>query len=196
MKTVILNGSPRKNGSTAAFLAIMKEKLSEAGQVEWFDAYNLTVKPCMGCMRCRPDGVCVLPSDDAQRVRAAIASAEAFVVGTPVYWNNMTAPLKAVFDRNVTLFESFAKGWPSPKLRGKRAVIVVSAGSPWPFSRLRLGGSPARLLKTILHAGGGMKIVGKILISNAGSGAPLDSRVTAKAITVSKRLTSTQARDV
>ena len=147
MKTVILNGSPRKNGSTAAFLAIMKEKLSEAGQVEWFDAYNLTVKPCMGCMRCRPDGVCVLPSDDAQRVRAAIASAEAFVVGTPVYWNNMTAPLKAVFDRNVTLFESFAKGWPSPKLRGKRAAIVVSAGSPWPFSRLSYGGKPREVVE-------------------------------------------------
>jgi multimeric flavodoxin WrbA len=191
MKTVIVNGSPRKNGRTAALLALMKRELSEAGPVEWFDAYDLNVKPCMGCMRCRPDGHCALPYDDAHRVRAAIESADAFVVGTPMYWNNMTAPLKAIFDRNVTLFESFAAGWPAPKLRGRRAAIVVSAGSPWPFSRLAaLGGSPMKLLTTILHAGGGMKIVGRILISGAGSGAPLDARVSRKAIAVSKRLMS------
>ncbi len=188
MKTVILNGSPRKKGSTAAFLSVMKEKLSESGQVEWFDAYDLRIKPCMGCMKCRPDGECALPPDDAQRVRAAIASADALVVGTPMYWNNMTAPLKAIFDRNVTLFESFAKGRPSPKLRGKKAAIVVSAGSPWPFSSLSLlWGSPARLLKTILRAGG-MKIMGNILISGAGAGAPLSARVTARALSVSEKL--------
>jgi multimeric flavodoxin WrbA len=188
MKTVILNGSPRKKGSTVAALNVIREKLSEQGQVEWFDAYDLEVKPCKGCMKCRPDAECALASDDAQRVRAAIASADALVVGTPMYWNNMTAPLKAVFDRNVTLFESFTKGRPSPKLRGKKAAIVVSAGSPWPFSRLSLlWGSPARSLKTILRSGG-MKIMANILISGAGAGAPLDARVTAKALSISEKL--------
>jgi len=155
MKAVILNGSPRKKGSTATALRAIHDELATEAEVEWFDAYDLKLKPCMGCMKCRPDGECVLPADDAQRVRAAVSSSDILVVGTPAYWGNMTAPLKMLFDRNVTLFESFDGGWPKPKQKGKRAAIVVSSGSPMPWSMLPTqGGGAIRSVRTILRSGG------------------------------------------
>jgi multimeric flavodoxin WrbA len=95
-------------------------------------------------------------------------AADAIVVGTPTYWGNMTAPLKALFDRNVTLFETFEKGFPSPRLKGKVAAIVVSTGASWPFSLLpTMGGGAVKSLKTILQAGG-LRIVGRVIVAGAG----------------------------
>ncbi|MDA8427406.1 MAG: flavodoxin family protein [Treponema sp.] len=188
MKSVILNGSPRKGGATATVLKAMREELGRGGQVEWFDAYDLDIEPCAGCLGCRPNGDCVQPSDDAQRVRAAISSADALIVGTPAYWGNMSAPLKLIFDRNVTLFESFEKGLPSPKLKGKKAALVVASGAPWPFNHLPdSGGGAARSLRKILRAGG-MKIEGGIFVSGIGPGLPLPLGLAAKARRISERL--------
>jgi len=165
MKAVILNGSPRKNGRIATILAAVGEALSESGQVQRFDAYNLQVKPCLGCMKCRPNSNCILPVDDAQRVRNAIESADVVVVGTPTYWGNMSAPLKAVFDRNVTLFETLESGRPAPRLKGKTAAIVATTGAWWPFGFMRTsGGGAVKSIDTVLRAGG-IKVKAKVIVS-------------------------------
>ena len=73
--------------------------------VEQIDVYDLSIKPCISCMKCRPDKPCALPRDDAHDIAEKIAAADVLVVGTPTYWGNMSAPLKALFDRIVTTLE-------------------------------------------------------------------------------------------
>lgn len=155
MKALIINASPKKNGSTATALNLLEKRLRERYETERVEVSDLTVRPCAGCMACRPDGRCVLPRDGAHEVGEKIASADLIVVGSPCYWGSVPSALKAIFDRNVTTFESFAEGLPKAKLGGKKAVLLVTTGSPFPFSRLKSqGGGTVGAIKTVLKSGG------------------------------------------
>jgi len=155
MKILILNGGPRKNGATARVLKAMKEGFEKNHEVEWVDVYDLDMKPCRGCLRCRPAGRCVLSDDDAHRMKDAIENADVLVAGTPTYWGNMSGPLKILFDRNVPVFEYIGTGFPRPRQKGKKAFIVTASASPRPFNQLMSQSRGAvRALKTVLKSGG------------------------------------------
>lgn len=137
MNILVLNGSPRPTGTVATLLRTVVDQLGPDHTVEWVDAYRQQVRPCTACMRCRPDGRCCLPEDDGHRVGGLLRNADAVVIGTPVHWGNMSAPLKALFDRNVpALMGESHRGLPVPKHQGKPAVIVTACTTPWPFDRL------------------------------------------------------------
>ena len=55
MKVIILNGGPRKNGVTYRVLKAIEGGISAANTTEWVDVYDLSIKPCIGCLKCRPD---------------------------------------------------------------------------------------------------------------------------------------------
>ncbi len=156
MLLVMLNGSPHRNGTVAQLLTHVRDGLNERCDVEWVDLYDLQMKPCIGCMRCRPDGECVLPEDDAHALGRRIRDADGLVVGTPTYWSNMSSPLKTLFDRNVPVFMGENdKGMPVPRQKGKPAAIVTACSAPWPFSVI-LGHSrgAVRSVRAVLGAGG------------------------------------------
>jgi len=129
MKILVLNGSPRKNGTVASLLKAVAEVLPAENEVEWIDVCKLNMKYCTACMVCREKEVCILPEDDAHIVGKKIQRADALVIGTPTHWGNMCAPLKLLFDRNVPVFMGESpSGMPTPRQKGKRAVVVTACG--------------------------------------------------------------------
>lgn len=166
MKVLILSGGPRKNGTTATILNKISEGVTEKHEVDLVNVYELKMKPCMGCLKCRPDKECALPEDDAQIVGRKIRDADMLVVGTPTYWGNMTGPLKTLFDRNVTTFEYINGGLPKPNHKGKKAVIVTTSAAPWPYNLISSqSGGAVRSIKTVLKSGG-FKIIDVINMAN------------------------------
>ncbi len=156
---LILNSSPRKNGVTSSLLKIVADEARSAGaEVEWVDVNNLTIRPCIGCLKCRPDKKCILPKDDAHRIGEMIERCTSLVVGTPTYWGNMTGPLKLLFDRNVpTLehYELYTWRFPKPKHKGKKAAIVTASLAPFPVNQLSSQSrGTLRAVKTVLNAAG------------------------------------------
>ena len=156
---LILNGSPRKTGVTSTILRIIADEARSAGaEVEWVDVNNLSIRPCIGCLKCRPDKKCIFPKDDAHRIGELIESCSGLVVGTPTYWGNMTGPLKLLFDRNVPTLEHYVLytwRFPKPKHKGKRAAIVTASLAPFPFNQLpSQGRGTLRAVKTVLNAAG------------------------------------------
>jgi len=156
---LMLNCSPRKNGVTSSILKIIADEARSAGsEVEWVDVNSLSIRPCIGCLKCRPDKKCILPRDDGHRIGELIESCSGLVVGTPTYWGNMTGPLKLLFDRNVTTleyYELYTMRFPKPRHKGKKAAIVVASLAPFPFNQLpSQSRGTARAVKTVLHAGG------------------------------------------
>jgi NAD(P)H-dependent FMN reductase len=153
---LMLNCSPRKNGATSSILKIIADEARSAGrEVEWVDVNSLSVKPCMGCLKCRPDKKCVLPRDDGHRIGELLENCSGLVVGTPTYWGNMTGPLKLLFDRNVPTFEYIGKGLPKPRHKGKKAAIVTASASPFPYNLLlSQSRGTLRAVKAVLHAAG------------------------------------------
>lgn len=164
MKVLILNGSPRKRGTVATLLKSISAFISEKHEMEWIDVYTLKLQPCIACMKCRPDGECVLPEDDAQILGRKINRADALIVGTPTHWGNMSAKLKVLFDRNVPQFMGEnPNGIPLARQKGKNAVIVTSCTTPWPFNFIANESRGAiNSVKEVLNYGG-YKIVGKLV---------------------------------
>lgn len=133
MKTLIINGSPRPAGKISRMLAMAGE--ITAGGTEIIDVYSSDVKPCTGCMACRVTGICVLPPDDAHRAAGLIREADLIIVGTPTYWANMSGGLKNLFDRLVPVFMGETpRGIPVKKLKGKRAIVITTCTTPFPFN--------------------------------------------------------------
>jgi len=159
MKILILSASPRKKGVTSTFLNEIENNIASEHVVEVVRIYGLNMKPCLGCLKCRPDRACILPRDDAHILAEKVKASDVLVIGSPVYWGNIPGPLKIFFDRNVTLFEYVEaapmKTIPTPQLKGKKAILVIASASPFPFHLLMSQSrGTIRALKTILNSGG------------------------------------------
>ncbi|MGE5280094.1 MAG: flavodoxin family protein [Deltaproteobacteria bacterium] len=171
MKILVLNASPRVKGTVAALIEEMRASIKAAHSVEVVPVQNLDMRPCTGCMKCRPDKACIRPRDDAHGLAEKVKNADVLIVGAPVYWGNMPGPLKIFFDRNVPLFEyceaKSIRYIPRPRLKGKRAVIIVSSAAPFPYNLLpSQSKGTIRSLETVLRAGG-VKIIGTINIADS-----------------------------
>jgi len=159
MNVLIIHASPRRKGVTSTLLSEMQAAIDPAHKTETVRIDDLNIKPCIGCMKCRPDRTCILPRDDAHALAEKVRWADLIIIGCPVYWGNMPGTLKLFFDRNVPLFE-YAEARairyiPKPQLRGKRVVLVVSCVAPFPFNLLRTQSrGTIGALKTILKAAG------------------------------------------
>jgi multimeric flavodoxin WrbA len=182
MKLLVLNGSPRKNGTVATLLKCVTEGLPPGSEVEWIDACKLSIENCTACMVCREKKNCVLPEDDAHVVGRKIAEADALLIGSPVHWGNMCAPLKLLFDRNVPVFmDESPRGIPVPQQKGKKAVLVTACTTPWPLNFLMPESRGAlRALKEILHYGG-YKVIGSVVSPGTKSGREIPDRLKKKA---------------
>ncbi len=171
MNVLIINASPRKNGITSSLLAEAEATVNSTHDTDSVRIHDLDVKPCIGCLKCRPDKACVLPRDDAHILAEKLKRSGLLILGSPVYWGNMRGTLKTFFDRNVPLFEyceaKAIRYVPKPQLKGKKASLIVSGGSPFPYNLLpSQSRGTIRSLRTILKAGG-VKIVSVLNVSDA-----------------------------
>ncbi|MGN1225158.1 MAG: NAD(P)H-dependent oxidoreductase, partial [Ruminococcus sp.] len=61
MKTLILNGSPRKNGDTAFLIQKLTEQLH--GEYKIVNAYTANIAPCIDCRKCREQYGCIIDDE-------------------------------------------------------------------------------------------------------------------------------------
>ena len=138
MKILLISSSPRRQGNISKMLDLMKQE-AESLEVEtnYIRASELKVHPCIGCMKCRETLKCCLPEDDAQQVLHFIEEADALIIGAPCYWGNMPGTLKVLFDRMVYgMMGENSMGIPLPLHKGKKAIIVSTSTTPYPFNIL------------------------------------------------------------
>jgi multimeric flavodoxin WrbA len=159
MKVLVIHASPRKEGVTTTLLSEAQAAMDSVHEIETVNIHDLSIKPCVGCLKCRPDRPCILPRDDAHVLAEKIRWSDFIIIGCPVYWGNMPGALKLFFDRNVPLFEyceaKAIRYVPKPQLRGKRAVLVVGGAAPFPYHLARSQDrGTIGSLRTILKAAG------------------------------------------
>ena len=99
MKVLMVNGSPRANGNTAAALAEMEKVFLEEGiEVEVLHIGKQAIRGCVACNACAKLGKCAF--DDAVNEAAPkFEAADGLVVGSPVYYASANATLVAFLDR-------------------------------------------------------------------------------------------------
>lgn len=102
MRIVAINGSARRGGNTAHLIREVFAPLVEAGhECEMIELAGKTIGGCTACSRCtrEKDGICYGRSDDGNAVITALLEADALVIGSPVYYGDITAETKAIIDR-------------------------------------------------------------------------------------------------
>lgn len=123
MNILILNGSPRANGSTAAMVQAFAEGAREAGhEVTIIPVGRKKIAGCLGCEYChiKGEGKCI-QKDDEEEVYKALEEAEMLVLASPVYYYTMSAQLQAALHRTYAI--------KIPK-KVRQTALLLSSGSP------------------------------------------------------------------
>lgn len=99
MKVLLINGSSRDNGNTAAALGEVAAALNENGvDTETVFIGNNALPDCIACGACREMKKCVF-DDIVNEIAKKAESCDGFVFGSPVYYAHPSARLLTVMDR-------------------------------------------------------------------------------------------------
>ncbi|PIT85442.1 flavodoxin family protein [Candidatus Micrarchaeota archaeon CG10_big_fil_rev_8_21_14_0_10_59_7] len=115
MKILYISGSPRKGGNSEYLLNLLSDSLK--GELVRLSDYK--IEPCKSCWACIKTEKCVINDDMTNKIIPVLLDADVIVLGSPVYFNNVSAQLKAFMDRTWCI-----KGRMRNKIGG--AVVVGS----------------------------------------------------------------------
>ena len=129
-KILVLLGSPRKKGNTAALAdQIIAGAESAGATAERIFLHGKDISPCQACYACqRPESEGCAIDDDMQVIYRKLLDADAWVFASPVYWFSMSAQTKLCLDRCFALL-AFGKD----VFVGKKIAIAMSYGDADPF---------------------------------------------------------------
>ena len=131
MKVLIINGSPRPNGNTAAALNEMTGVFRENGiETEVVQIGGRDVRGCIACGTCSKTGKCVF-DDVVNELAPKFEEADGLVVASPVYYASANATLIACLDR---LF--YSTGFDKTMKVGASVVIARRGGCSATFDEL------------------------------------------------------------
>lgn len=122
MKIAAILGSPRENGNTGCLIDYALSEINKRGiETEKVLLSRHTVNPCLGHEKCRTFSVCT-QKDDAPAILEKMKDADGIILGSPVYFYDMTAQMKAIIDRSYFLYTHRIR------LKAVCAGIIVVAG--------------------------------------------------------------------
>lgn len=101
MKALLVNGSPRAKGCTYTALTELAKTLEAEGiETEIIHVGNKDVRGCIACRKCHStgSGKCVF-DDIVNEVAPKLAEADAFVIGSPVYFASPAGGVVSFLDR-------------------------------------------------------------------------------------------------
>ena len=129
-KVLAINGSPRKEGNTSILIRHVLKELEEKGiETETAQLGGKKVHGCTACMKCfgNRDRRCVIDDDPVNSLIGKMIEADGIILGSPVYFLDVTSEMKALIDR--AGFVSFANGLLFSGKIGNAVVAVRRTGA-------------------------------------------------------------------
>jgi len=130
MKVVAFNGSPRKDGNTTILINhVFRELEKEGVETELVQLSGREIRGCIACYKCfeNKDQHCAVKDDIANECIEKMIGAEGILLGSPVYFTDVTAEMKALIDR--AGFVSMANGGMYKNKVSAAVVAVRRSGS-------------------------------------------------------------------
>jgi multimeric flavodoxin WrbA len=124
MKVVAFSGSARKGGNTALLLRRVLDTLEAEGiETELVELAGKKVQGCTACLKCRElkDRQCHGRNDAINECIAKADEADGIIIGSPVYFADVSAETKALIDRL-----GYVGGANAGMLERKAAAAVVA----------------------------------------------------------------------
>jgi multimeric flavodoxin WrbA len=137
LKVIGFNGSPRKDGNTSLLVKEVLKVLSENGiKTELIQLGGQKVNGCVACMKCKKkkDGFCQKKNDFLNECIAKMVKADGIIIGSPVYFSDVTPEVKALID--VAGYAGRAAGNIFRRKVGAAVVAVRRAGAIHTFDSI------------------------------------------------------------
>ncbi len=124
MKTLIFNGSPKKNGDTAALINEMV--LHFKGDVRIISCRN-NIQPCNDCRYCWESAGCSI-NDEMQEIYPFIQECDNIIIASPIWFSSLSGPFLNLVSRLQTIWAAgYFRKEPSYIKQKNGAVIIVGA---------------------------------------------------------------------
>jgi multimeric flavodoxin WrbA len=102
MKVIGINGSPRPDGNTSLIIREVFRALEENGiETELVQLGGSSIRGCTACGACfkTQNGLCAMQGDPINEILRKAAQADGIILGSPVYFADVTPEMKAFIER-------------------------------------------------------------------------------------------------
>jgi multimeric flavodoxin WrbA len=158
MKVMAFNASPRKKWNTATLIEkAIEGAASQGAATSLIHLYDLDFKGCISCFACkkkggRSYGTCAV-QDDLTPIYAEIKEAGAIILGSPIYFGDVTGEMRSFMERLLFPYIVYAHN-PQTLFPGKiRTAWIYTMNVPEETARQsgydRLFGSNESLMRRI-----------------------------------------------
>ena len=133
LKVCGIVGSPRKNGNVDLLVSeVLKGAASNGAEICKLYLNDMNIKPCQSCGVDPHPRYCLF-KDDMEQIYDALENSDVIVLGSPVYFDTVSAQVKLMIDRSNCLMPYVKKadgsfGFERRMKRPKRGIFVVVSG--------------------------------------------------------------------
>ena len=126
MKLIAINGSPREKGNTNR---LIEETIKGANEkkditIKKYFLQNLDLNPCIGCERCMKGLKCKFDGDSISEIINELLNCDAVIIGSPIYFSQVSSQLKMLIDRFYSIFTNEDKEF------NAKLVLLLTHGFP------------------------------------------------------------------
>lgn len=138
MKILGISGSPTGGSSTDLLVnAVLKGASANDVKTRFVRLNDLRILPCQACGKSPEPDFCFF-HDDMDDIYNLMAGSEAIVLGSPIYFDSVTAQMKLFIDRTNCLrpadFSDLDNpSFKEPRFKGKKGGIVIVGGEKGKF---------------------------------------------------------------
>ncbi len=125
MKTLIINGSPKKNGDTAALIHELQRHLT--GEIRVISCDD-NISPCIDCRFCWTHEGCAV-KDGMQAVYEFLADCDNVVLASPVWFSSLSGPAMNLTSRFQTYFSARRFRNAPVQRKPKKGLIILAGGN-------------------------------------------------------------------
>lgn len=128
-KVTVVFGSPRKNSNTWILVDQAIKGLNEQGiENEMFYLNDMNIKGCQSCYCCKKnDSTKCLVNDDMQKIYKSMEESDGLIVGSPIYFCEVTAQTRLFIDRLFCYLDINLKSY-FPN--GKKVGFIITQNLP------------------------------------------------------------------
>ena len=141
MKTCGIVGSPNKQGNVGLLVSqVLEGAKSRGAKIEKICLNGLKIKPCQDCKKKPPPKYCFF-EDDMGQIYNRLETCDAIVLGSPVYFDTVSAQVKLMIDRSnclmlYTTLSDGSLGFLRRLKKKKKGIFVVVAGIDQEFETI------------------------------------------------------------
>lgn len=124
MKTLIFNGSPKKNGDTEALINEFVKHLN--GEIKIISCFN-NINPCNDCRYCWIKPGCAI-NDEMQEIYPYLMDCDNIVLASPIWFSSLSGPMLNLASRIQTIWAGGYFRKENITFKMKNGVIIIVGG--------------------------------------------------------------------